>query len=91
VATVSFAGVPGAREYRINLALRDGTREVTTTRAHRATFAPIFVDIGGTITVQAVGDGLATLTGAAVRARLSPLFARGKPANHARLRKPPRR
>ena len=91
VATVSFAGVPGAREYRINLALSDGTREVSTTRAHRATFAPIYVDIGGTITIQAVGNGLATLTSAPVRARLSPLFGPGKPANQPKPRKPPRR
>ena len=77
VAMVSFAGVSGAREYRVNLALSDGTREVTTTRSHRATFAPVFVDIGGTISVRAVGNGLATLTGPPVRARLSPLFGRG--------------
>ncbi len=91
VATVTFSGVPGAHEYRINLALNDGTREVVSTRARRATFAPIFVDIGGTITVQAIGDGLATLTGAPVRARLSPLFGRGKPAQQPKRRKPPRR
>ena len=78
VATISFSAVPGAHEYRINLTLNDGTREVTTTRAHRARFGSIFVDIGGTVTVRAIGDGINTLNGASVRARVTPLFGRGK-------------
>ena len=48
--------------------LSDGTRQVITTRARHATFAPIFVDSGGTITVQAIGDGLHTRSGASVAA-----------------------
>ena len=78
-ATVTFAGVPGATDYRVYMALSDGTRQLVTTRAHRATFGPIFVDSGGTITVQAIGDGLNTITGASVRAKLATLFGPGKP------------
>ena len=78
VASVAFTGVRGAREYRVNLTPRDGTRQVTTTRARRATFNRIFVDMGGTITIRAIGDGLHTRTGGAARARVSPLFGRGK-------------
>ena len=90
VVTVSFARVPGADAYRINLDLRDGTRQVTTTTAHRAAFGPIFVDIGGTITVRALGDGLATATGAPVRADVTPLFGHGRPAHQPPRRRPPR-
>jgi len=90
VATVIFAGVPGAREYRINLALSDGTRQVITTTAHRVRFGAVFIDIGGTITVRAAGNGLSTLTGAPTRARLSPLFGRGKPAHQPRAGRPRR-
>jgi hypothetical protein len=78
-ALVAFAPVRGASEYRINMKLSDGTRQVINTRAHHATFAPIFVDSGGTITVQAVGDGLHTRSGASVRGGLSPLFGPGMP------------
>jgi hypothetical protein len=73
-ATVTFTGVRSAAEYRINMTLTDGTRKVITTRARRVTFGPIFVDIGGTITVQAIGDGLHSITGPSVRHRLAPLF-----------------
>lgn len=79
-ATVTFAGVPGATDYRVYMALSDGTRQLVTTRPHRATFGPIFIDSGGTITVQAIGDGLNTVTGPAVRAKLAPLFGPGRPA-----------
>ena len=79
VATVTFAAVPGARAYRIRLALTDGTRQVDTVGAPRVTFGPIFVDVGGRITVQALGNGLDTLTGASVKAKLKPLFGPGRP------------
>jgi len=77
-ALVAFAPVRGASRYRVCMDLSDGTRQVINTRARHATFAPIFVDSGGTITVQAVGDGLHTRSGASVRRRLSPLFGPGK-------------
>jgi hypothetical protein len=91
LATVSFTGVPRAIDYRIYMTLADGTRQVVNTRAHRATFGPIFVDIGGTITVQAVGDGLNTRTGASVRGRLAPVFGRGRPVGQPKRHKPRRR
>ncbi len=77
-ALVAFAPVRGASEYRVNMMLSDGTRQVITTRAHHATFAPIFIDSGGTITVQAIGDGLHTSSGGSVRRTVSPLFAPGR-------------
>jgi hypothetical protein len=77
-AIVTFTGVPAAAAYRLNMTLSDGTRQVITTHGHRGRFGPIFVDIGGTITVRAVGDGLKTMTGVSVRRRLAPLFGPGR-------------
>jgi hypothetical protein len=79
-ATVTFSAVPGAKTYRIHLTLSDGTRQMIITRKHRATFGPIFVDSGGAIAVEPIGDGLNTITGPSVGVKLAPLFGRGKPA-----------
>jgi hypothetical protein len=78
-AIVTFSGARRATIYQVYMRLSDGTRQIRTTRAHRTTFGPIFVDSGGTITVRAIGDGLNTTTSASVRAKLAPLFGRGTP------------
>jgi hypothetical protein len=69
--TVTFPAVPGAKLYRLYMALSNGTRRMLVTKARRAVFSPVFLDASGTITVRPLGDGVYTASGPATRERFA--------------------
>jgi uncharacterized delta-60 repeat protein len=84
-ATVTFAEVPGARDYLVSLVMNDGARRLYRTTRHRLVVRGLFLEVPGRITVRAEGDSTTTLTGPGTRATVPSAI------HYRRSRKPTRR
>jgi hypothetical protein len=60
---VTFSPVAGATRYAVAVSLSDGTRELFVTQQRSITIQPVFFEVGGSVTVRALGDGLQTVSG----------------------------
>jgi hypothetical protein len=71
-ALVTFSRVAGATAYSVSAVLSDGTRVSFMTAGTRVTIAHLFYDVGGAVTVRALGDGVLTADGGRVTVRFKP-------------------
>jgi DNA-binding beta-propeller fold protein YncE len=69
-AKITFTAVQGARSYDVYVALQDGQRTMYHTRSRGLTIGGIFAEVAGTVTVNATGDNVNTLSGPGARATL---------------------
>ena len=68
---ISFPGVPGAHRYAVTVTLSSGQHLLYVLSGRRLRIAGVPGEITGAVTVQALGDGARTRTGAPTRAPIA--------------------
>ena len=69
---ILFRAVSGAKGYGVSVRLKDGLAETLRTNGRRLSITGIYPEVGGVVSVRALGDGLYLRSGPYTRARFAP-------------------